>query len=894
MGQQFSLTENDGGQVKTQKSNYKSQTSDTKLKSQKLTMKRAHPKTTPFLVTILLLILTAQVVFGQPAQNLLPVFETAAQEFNVPVAILKGIAFVETRWSHIRSDEREGAERHMPPAYGVMGLRDDDWFGHSLQEAAKLIHSTPEALKEDVELNIRAGAALLADIASQQAAKPDNARLESWLDVVARFSGIPQKDIQGKYGREVFRVLHDGYNDFGIAIEPEVVDLGAIDRRIERDYPTSPRMSLLSEDYGPAVWYASPNFNSRSGTPITHVIIHDTEGNFAGALSWLTNPASQVSAHYLFRSSDGYLAQMVREADRAWHVGCWNSWTIGIEHEGFVNQPQYYTPVMYQQSALLVRHLCNRYGIAPHRIKIVGHFVWQDPVIFPQLGWASCNDHTDPGPFWNWNYFMSLIVADSTSPAVVSHYPAANQQNVPIYKNISITFDRPMELFSTQGGFSVFPSVAGSFRWSDDGKTLTFDPTNFLPNSESFAVSVAATAKGSGGGELQQPLQFVFTTAPLDTAGPQIVASYPREGSTDASQYVGFQIRWDEPVVFSSFGGRVRLVDAADSTVALGFASVVYTDIDDRGFLTFFPSAAMQLGHTYRLSFLPGLRDILGNLSASEQRVTFTVQTSPFAQGTVIDPMENNSAQWQQPEVSPETIGIDTALTSFAISSTYKKSGSYSGKIAYTFSDTAGGVCRILNFSQPSTTVANGWFGAWVLGDNSKNQLEYWFTMLDGTDAIAPLGTIDWFGWRFVSVPLALLGNNVAAFNSIVVRQVSGADRSGTLYIDDLQLETVTGVAERGRGAYQTFALYQNYPNPFNPSTTIFFELEREEKTILSVYNTLGQQVAVLLNKPLEAGRHGIQFLGQSADGKPLPSGVYLYRLQTSSGSQVRKMVLMK
>jgi hypothetical protein len=287
------------------------------------------------------------------------------------------------------------------------------------------------------------------------------------------------------------------------------------------------------------------------------------------------------------------------------------------------------------------------------------------------------------------------------------------------------------------------------------------------------------------------------------------------------------------------------------------------------------------------------LRDILGNLSGVEQRVTFTVETAPFVQGGVIDPMENNSAQWQQPETSPETIGIDTALTSFAISSTYKKSGSYSGKIAYAFSDTTSGVCRVLNFSQPPATIANGWFGAWILGDNSGNQLEYWFTLAGGVDAIVVVGSIDWFGWKFVNVPLNSPAN-VVAFNSVVIRQTAGADRSGALYVDDLQLETITGISEQGRGPYHAFALHQNYPNPFNPSTTIFFELERDEEATLSVYNTLGQRVAVLLNKHLDAGRHSVSFPGLSAEGSPLPSGVYLYRLQTSSGSQVRKMVLMK
>ena len=843
-------------------------------------------------LSITLLVVGAHAI-SQPLQNLRPVFEVVGPEFYVPPAILKGIAFVESRWAQLRPEDGVTDNRHMPPAYGVMGLRDDDWFGHSLTRAAALLGVEPSLLKESATENIRGAAALLRELALDQAEMPGE-RLETWFDVVARYSGIPQNDIRGTYTQEVFRVLHDGYNEFGIEIEQYPVNMFEIDARMARDYPREQGFSPSSDDYAPAVWYASPNFNSRGGSPITHVIIHDTEGNFAGSLSWLTNPASQVSAHYLFRSVDGYLAQMVREADRAWHVGCWNSWTIGIEHEGYVNQPQYFTQIMYQNSALLVRHLCDRYNIAKDRLRIVGHFVWQDPVIFPQLGWDPCNTHTDPGPFWNWNYFLSLIVADSTPPAIVSHYPRVNQQGVPIYKDITITFDRTMELFSTQGAFSISPTVAGSLRWSTDGKTLRFDPTNNLPPSESYQVNLMSTARGAGGGALSQALQFSFTTALLDTVGPRIVRSFPEGGATSVSQWMGFQIWFDEPVVFSSFAGRVRLVDLADTLTALGVGSVVYQDIEDRGLLTFFPSAPLQLGHSYRVMFLPGVRDVLGNQTTSESRIEFTVQTTPFVQGSVIDPFEDNSAQWQQPWTSPTTTGVDTALTKFSISSTYKKSGGYSGKLTYAFTDSINGVCRLANGSAPPVTTGNGWLGFWVLGDNSGNHLEYWFSTVWGETPIVNVGPIDWFGWRLVSVPLSSVPGDVAAFNSIVIRQGSGTDRSGTLYLDDMQLETVTAVNPGGGVAYRTFKLFQNYPNPFNPSTTIHFELERPEHTTLAVYNTLGQQVAMLLDKPLEAGLHSIQFSGTTGEKKNLPSGLYIYRLQTSAGSEMKKMILLK
>jgi N-acetyl-anhydromuramyl-L-alanine amidase AmpD len=835
----------------------------------------------------------ASETYGQVETNLPAITESAGREVGVPPAIMQGIAFVESRWAQVRPEDIADEDRHMPAAYGIMGLRNDAWFGHSLLEAALLIGVTPETLKEGVVANVRGAAALLARSAAAQAIRPDPARLETWLHVVASYPGIPQRHLRGLYAREVFKVLAEGYEYGGILIYPQPVDSGSVNEQIEREYPTEQPFSLYSDDYGPAVWVPSPNFNSRAGTPITHVAIHVTQGGFAGALSWLTNPASQVSAHYLFRSSDGYLAQMVREADRAWHVNCWNSWTVGIEHEGWVDQPQWFTPVMYQQSALLVRHLCDRYGLAKDRLRIVGHNVWQEQVLFPQLGWQSCNTHTDPGPHWNWNYFVSLVVADSSPATALSVSPTPGQQNVPIYKKISVTFDRPMNTLATQGAFSILNPVPGSFSWSNDGKTMFFTPTGYLTPSETYIVSVGGGARSSGGGPLQNPVLFVFTTADPDSAGPAIIRSFPANGQSGVSPHAGFNIRFDEPVVFSSFAGRVRLVDLADSTVTLGFTGVSYQDIDDRGHLSFFPSQPLQFGHSYRLSFLPGLRDVFGNLTTEEYRMEFTVQQEADIEGPVIDAFEDNSAQWQQPAASSGTTGIDTALTSFTISSERKKNGLFAGKLRYEFVDTAA-VCVVRALNEHPVWLLNGWVGAWVFGDNGLNQLELRFSTFEGIDHVGIIGPVDWFGWKHVTYPLANVQGTVTGLHSFALRRTPAGDRGGTVYFDDLQVQFLTGVKEDPAAVHSTFTLHQNYPNPFNPTTTIFFELGRTEHARLTVYNTLGQRVAVLVDKVLEAGRYSAEFSGLHPDGTTLPSGVYLYRLETAGGASVRKMLLMK
>jgi hypothetical protein len=86
-----------------------------------------------------------------------------------------------------------------------------------------------------------------------------------------------------------------------------------------------------------------------------------------------------------------------------------------------------------------------------------------------------------------------------------------------------------------------------------------------------------------------------------------------------------------------------------------------------------------------------------------------------------------------------------------------------------------------------------------------------------------------------------------------------------------------------------TYTLSQNYPNPFNPSTSINFSLQKASNVTLSIYNVLGQKVATVVNKFMEAGSYNYQF-----DASKLASGVYLYRIEAGNFVSAKKMILMK
>jgi hypothetical protein len=85
------------------------------------------------------------------------------------------------------------------------------------------------------------------------------------------------------------------------------------------------------------------------------------------------------------------------------------------------------------------------------------------------------------------------------------------------------------------------------------------------------------------------------------------------------------------------------------------------------------------------------------------------------------------------------------------------------------------------------------------------------------------------------------------------------------------------------------FALMQNYPNPFNPTTTINYNLPAQAMVEVSIYNALGERVAMLVNEIKEAGRHTVEF---NASG--YSSGIYFYQIKANDYVSVKKMILMK
>ena len=119
-----------------------------------------------------------------------------------------------------------------------------------------------------------------------------------------------------------------------------------------------------------------------------------------------------------------------------------------------------------------------------------------------------------------------------------------------------------------------------------------------------------------------------------------------------------------------------------------------------------------------------------------------------------------------------------------------------------------------------------------------------------------------------------------------------------TRYRQSLTLAAEAVEADPGRsGLPRAFTLAQNYPNPFNPSTTIEYFLPAEAKELqvcLSVFDLRGALVVRLVDEMQSGGHYSVNWNGTDERGRPVPSGVYFYRLQAGDFRAVRKMVVLK
>lgn len=352
--------------------------------------------------------------------------ETAVED---PVEVPEGI----DPTSEEPSDDEIGDPHPALDAAGVFYLTSDQ-----VTWAARRLSVDEDDVRTDLEVNTRAAAALLLGDLEIDRTAPDDASHSRWEDAMVRFVGLdPLEDAGVLMHTELHAILHEGFDhttsdgerlmmvEAGLPID--AIDLSSevpVDEDPVSESGDESGVSIEALGGYPAIeWIAaaSSNYTHGRSSRVRYVVIHDIEGTMPGAIATFRNPSRGASAHYIIRSRDGHIVQMVRETDTAWHAGHWlfNSAGIGIEHEGFAYRPRgggYYTSTLYRASAELTCAIARRYDIPVDRRHVIGHA----NVPSSRSSTTLCPDdrpcggishHTDPGRYWDWRLYMSLVSA---------------------------------------------------------------------------------------------------------------------------------------------------------------------------------------------------------------------------------------------------------------------------------------------------------------------------------------------------------------------------------------------------------------------------------------------------------------------------------------------------
>jgi len=117
----------------------------------------------------------------------------------------------------------------------------------------------------------------------------------------------------------------------------------------------------------------------------------------------------------------------------------------------------------------------------------------------------------------------------------------------------------------------------------------------------------------------------------------------------------------------------------------------------------------------------------------------------------------------------------------------------------------------------------------------------------------------------------------------------TGNGNTGTGFVYRIRIANTTSVKDQGFLPSKTFELNNNYPNPFNPSTTIEYQTKISGLLTLKVFNSLGREVAMLVNEFKHPGTHTIEW---NASG--VPSGTYFCQLRSGNEQQTKKLVFIK
>ncbi|MGB0917098.1 MAG: N-acetylmuramoyl-L-alanine amidase, partial [Flavobacteriales bacterium] len=437
-----------------------------------------------------------------------------------------------SNFRHLGESELESCTG-LPKSYGVFGLIEDGkgYFSNTLSLVAELSGNEVSEVKSNPSTQILAYAKALSSLSVSGWNGPEIAQrlihlselpheteaqtfaLE--IQLYEALSLLNNREFMSQLGYPTLRIdLNEIFgSNLGLLSSQRILMDG------EHIYNESGETYRAGGNIGPCFDYAADafvqtptcNYSSRSGTPISAVTIHTIQGTYAGAISWAQNCSANVSYHYVV-SSSGQITQMLCESDKGWHMGTENPYTIGVEHDGYVSDPNNYTAPMYATTGDLCHDISQSgYGISGLR---TAYFPWSASTNYNATSTpGSCvhikghqhfpnQSHTDPGQYWDWDHFYKLINPNTPTTTLTTasgdFYDSGGQ--IGVYNSdersliliaptgassVSVTFqsfdlEENWDYLYIYDGTDVFSPLIGHYTGSDNPGTVTSNNGHLL------------------------------------------------------------------------------------------------------------------------------------------------------------------------------------------------------------------------------------------------------------------------------------------------------------------------------------------------------------------------------------------------------------------------------
>jgi hypothetical protein len=393
------------------------------------------------------------------------------------------------------------------------------------------------------------------------------------------------------------------------------------------------------------------------------------------------------------------------------------------------------------------------------------------------------------------NFYLKRV--RDTPPVVVDYSPVWNEGDpaVKCSHPITLTFNWDMDSVTTCDAFTLDPPVEGKFTWEDSYYRLIFTPTDAFDVNTLYTLTLKKTAEHGGGTTMDEDFVMQFYTQPRNHLSE--LAVFPYEGAPVHLKTPTVELRVDSLLDTYNLFQRLRVLDSEGEELAWNKRSIKYNKRGDNfGYVRIPLVKDIEDGKDYQLILDVDIADTAGIHLPAARVINFKGVNAGADKPDmeVIEDFENSDDYYcYHYNLFPDGLNSSTVKTS-----TDRLFGSKSLQVNFEFNNYTGPLYICPKNESDLLYSAGDTLGVHVWGDMNYYKLNVCFSK--GEDIIAlPMGTIDFHGWRYMTVPLPFddeIDDGFKFYGFMVGQPETMMVNTGTIRLDNLLIKESSGINE--------------------------------------------------------------------------------------------------